>query len=186
MKFLSVFAALLLTSPFASAQVLISDFSDIGAQAFTPFNQSWNGGSPLTDQYVQNSGNISITAVNGGSPTGQGSFDAVFPGSNLQTPASVDLSGTLTLDLTARVDAGNTNSSLTIVLDDNQGIEIGSATFLTSEFTTSFSTVDAVFTPIGGGNISQAAVWTLSGDASPNDNVRMSFDNLTASSAAVP
>jgi len=175
MKKLFVLFALATICPLAPAQILISDFSNLSTQAFSPFGQSWNGGTPAADQFVQNSGNVSITSVNGGNPDGQGNFNASLPGSE-----SVNLTGMLTLQLTARVDSGNANTALTIVLEDGSFTEIGTATFLASSFNSSFSTVNAPITLAGGGDITNATFWTLSGDNVVGDTVRMSFDNLDA------
>ena len=176
MKKLFILLALMASSHFASAQVLISDFSSIGTQAFSPFNASWYNGS---NQFTQGSGFTSITSVSGGNPQGDGSFDAVIAGS---TP--LNLTGFNTLSLTARVDSGNTDISLGINLYDSSFTPIGSAIFSTSSFTSSISTVNASIALTG--NITDATYWTLSGDNIASDNVRMSFDNLSIGAVPEP
>ena len=184
MKRLPIVLILLATCRLASAQILISNFSDLADQAYTPFNSSWNGGTGSVDQFVQNSGYVSITPVDGGNPDGMGSFDAAFPGSDLNNPSSVNFGSITVLQLTARLDAGNNSGSFTVVISDENDVEIGQATFFASSFGSSFSAVNATFDLTGGGDATQATYWTLGGDAVRGDNVRASFDNLTAYTSA--
>jgi hypothetical protein len=175
MKKLLILSALMATCQLAPAQILISNFSNFSSQAFSPFNTSWNNGT--ADQFTQGSGFISITPVNGGNPTGEGSFDAVISGSTV-SPTPVNVTGLTTLSLTAMTNSGNTDSAITIFLRDSSFDVLGSATFLTSQFnSSSFSTVSTSISLTG--DITGATYWTLAGDGISDDNVRMSFDNLT-------
>ncbi|MFZ4682264.1 MAG: PEP-CTERM sorting domain-containing protein [Terrimicrobiaceae bacterium] len=156
-------------------QTLISDFSNIAVQAFDPFNGNWNGGSPAANQYIQNTGFIVIAPVNGGDPKGDGSFDASLAGTTPISFASITQ-----LSLTARVDSGNQATSVEVQIRDSAFTVIGSATFATSLFTSSFSTVSAPFVLGGGGTITDATYFRMAGDGVAANSVRVSFDNLAA------
>ena len=143
--------------------------------AFDPFNGSWNSGSPSTNQFIQNTGFIVVAPVNGGDPTGDGSFDAALTGT---TPISFS---TITqLSLTARVDSDNEVGSVVVEVSDSGFTLIGSSTFATSLFTSTFSTVSVPFVSAGGGVITDATYWRLAGDTSAANSIRMSYDNLSA------
>lgn len=156
----------------ASAALLLSDFSDIATQGFSPFNGTW--GTPV-DQFVQNSGNVSITSVSGGDPTGDGSMDASIAG-----VAPFDFTAYNTLSVTASKTALNESSTFSVSVFDSTFTKIGSATFIATNFTTSFSTQDAVFTINGAGEITDATYWSLTGDGISTNSFRFSFDNLSA------
>src|SRR2546425_9137109 len=94
----------------ADAAVVLSDFSNLAAQSPT-FSGSWRGGSPVADQFVQNSGFISLQPVNGGNPQDDGDF--------LVAPLAFSIAGLNQISLTARVDTGNAASSLIVLLYDN-------------------------------------------------------------------
>ena len=190
MKHLLALLVLLATGPSAFAQILISDFSDLAAQTYTPYNLSWNyNPTPQVsvDQVVQNNGFVSITPVDGGNPTGTGSFDGVLQGFVLypppQTPfMTVSFVGVVNLQLTVRVDSGNTDSSFKLTISDSNDVAIGQATFSTPSPTSGFSTLTASFHAIpGGGNPADATFWDLSGDSldgPDTTNVRLSLDSL--------
>ena len=168
---------ILLAPGWLSAQVLISDFATIGTQAYLPFNDTW--GVPV-NQFTQSAGFISITAQGGGDPNGEGGFDANIAGS-LDGSNPVDLTGYTHLSLTARVDAGNASSSTVVLIRDTAFEIIGTAQFMTSNFSTSgFNTVSAILDLQGyQGSISDAAYWTIAGDGFTG-SYRMSLDNLSA------
>ena len=176
------FVFLLIFPLVAQSQILMSNFSDLAGQAFSPFDSSWYGGSPAANQFSQDSGFVSFLPVSGGNPTGTGSLIANIAGSSLGSNP-VSFSGVTSLSLTVRVDTGNASTSVSIeVLDSSGTTSIGSAQFAASSFTSTFSTITAPFVLTGNGNVSTAAYWTMSGDANignPTD-FRMSFDNLTA------
>lgn len=154
------------------AQILISDFSNLNAQLFD-FNNSWFFGS--SNQYIQDNGFISITPVNGGDPKGDGNFSAALDGT-----APLDFSSITQLSLTARIDTGNQNGSVVIVVFDSLFDQIGLATFDSSLFTSSFSVAQSPFIFGGGGVATDAFYWVLGGDGSAGNSVRMSFDNVSA------
>jgi len=174
-KKLLVLLSFALSSLTLHGQTLISDFSDIAVQAFTPFNGSWDSGSPSSNQFIQNTGFILIAPVNGGDPTGDGSFDAALAGT---TPIS--FSAITQLSLTARVDSGNEVASVAVEVLDSTFTLIGSSAFAVASFTSSFSTVSAPFVIGGGGVVTDATYWRLAGDTVAANSVRMSFDNLSA------
>lgn len=156
-------------------QILISNFSSIGTQAFDPFNGNWNSGSPLANQFIQGIGFISIAPVDGGNPAGDGSFDANFVGAS-----PLNFSSISSISLTARIDAGNAISSVLIQILDSAFTQIGTAIFATASFTSSFTTVSSAFVVGGGGVITDATFWSLAGDGIASNSIRMSFDNVSA------
>jgi len=173
-------ARLLFLLPFvANAQILISDFSDIGTQAFTPFNLTWSFGDPAVAQFSQGAGFISILPVSGGDPKANGSFDADVAGS-AGGSNPVIVSSVTSLSMIARLDSGNASSAVSIVLRDSNFNQVGSAQFLASAFTSTFSAVSATFVLGGGGDPADTAYWTIYGDGVAANNFRMSFDNLVA------
>jgi hypothetical protein len=177
MKKLLILCALLATCQLAPATILtISNFSDLSAQAYSPFTGSWNNGT--ADQYTQGSGFVSITPVDLGNPQGDGNFNAIFAGST-SSPTSVNLTGlTDTLSLTAMLNTGNTDSLIKVTLRDASFNVLGTANFATSDFNSSSFSTESVSISLTG-NISDATYWTLYGDGNADDNVRMSFDDLT-------
>jgi hypothetical protein len=181
MKKLVILLTLLGLTHVAQAQILLSNFSNLSSQAYSPLNLSW-GFSEGQDQYIQNSGNVTITKVSGSGPNGQGSFDAVFPGDNTANPAdSVNFTGVVLMSLTAELGATNTDSEIVVSVYDSTDInEIGSAEFLTAGFTTTgFTTETVAFIPtLNGGNVTGAQYFNLTGDGSSTSVVSFSLDNL--------
>jgi hypothetical protein len=191
-KKLLVLAATIAMCESAHAQILLSNFSNLSSQAFTPFNLTWDyspdGGVTEIDQFAQNAGNVSVTPEGAGSPgpTGTGSFDSVFQGSDMNSPTSVSFLGIGSLVLTARLDAGNADTAFNVEVEDGSFNEIGSATFLASSFnSSSFSPVTAAFVLNGSGMITDATYFTLGGDLTSNQ-VRISLDNLQATASPEP
>ena len=158
---------------------MISDFSDLASQAYTPFNLSWNHASS-GDQYIQGDGYVSITSVGTGSPRGDGSFHAVFPGADKDSPFSVDMTGATHLQLTGRLDAGNTSTSWIVLVMDSEANTLGTAKFFSSSFTESFTTVTATFVLTGNGDLHSATYWILAGDGILGNIAAGSFDHLVA------
>lgn len=165
----------------ASAQTVLSDFSDIATQVsestFSTFTDSW---SAPVDQYTQNSGFVTIEPVSAGAPDGNGT---------LLIRQDIDLSQHTEISITARADAGNAAGVFSILFynpttgtPDSQGSSIG-YTFDATSFESGFTTVsidlsappdivDGVFDP--------AAVnyWEIEGNPPSSDAFRFSFDNL--------
>ncbi len=175
MKKFLILLSFALSSLTLHGQTLISDFSNIAVQAFDPFNGSWDSGAPSANQFIQNTGFIVVAPVNGGDPTGDGSFDAALDG---VTPIS--FSAITQLSLTARVDSGNEVDFVVVQVRDSGFNLIGTSTFAATSFTSSFSTVSAPFVIGGGGVITDGTFWRLAGDTAAANSVRMSFDNLSA------
>ncbi len=178
-------AAALLVLPVRAA-TLISNFDTFSSQYFPPMAISWALGD--VDQYTQSSGFISITAVGGGNPMGDGYFIAGMPGVDLNNPdaAAIDLTGSNFFNLTARVDAENASSIANLIFYDSEFTQIGSATFLATEFGSSFTTVSKAITFTGVGNIAQATYFRIDGDGISSNAYRYSFSDLTASAAPIP
>ncbi len=184
MKRILHFILLLLASgTLYSQDLLISDFDNIGTQAFTPFNGNWNGGDPLSDQFVQGANFISITSVNGGNPAGDGSFDATLDGGS-----PLDFTNITHLKLVARLDAGNQVGMVLVEIRDSNFDVIGTSQFATASYSSSFSSQDSSFVFTGDGVASDATYWRLAGDGIAGDNIRMSFDELatTPEPPAIP
>jgi len=169
----------LLLSFAAQADIVLSNFDNFSLQYFAPMGTSWNGGSPSIDQYVQNTGYISITPVNGGDPKGDGYFFAGLPGS-----ATLNFTGLTFLSINARVDAGNASSIFHIQLfDDVNPNPVATTTFTASSFTSSFSTQSAAIVLSGIGDITHITYWRMDGDNINSNSFRYSFENLSAITA---
>lgn len=175
-RILPLLAALALTTA-ANAQTVLSDFSDIAGDG-AAFLDTWNGGTPTSDQFVQNVGSISIQPVNGGNPTGQGIFEVA---------RGLDLTGFAAIEVTAREDAGNSVGVFSVIFfsDDGFGGQGGEQvfTFTSSDFAGSFASqsislsspsfTDPSFDP------TTITYWAIEGNYSePTDDFRVSFDHL--------
>ena len=172
-RILHLFFLLLASGTLHSQVILISDFENLSAQALS-FNGAWNGGEPFTDQFVQETDFISITSVNGGDPKGDGTLYA-----NLDGVVPLDFTGMTHLSLVAKVDAGNQVEKLVVEVRDSTFTVIGTSTFFTTSYNSSFSAQSAVFV-LGDGVLSDAAYWVLYGDSIGGNSIRMSFDELVA------
>jgi hypothetical protein len=167
----------------ASAQTVLSDFSDMATQVsespFSTFTDTWS----LPNQFVQDTTFITIEPVSGGNPDGKGT---------LLIRDNLDLSLHTELSVTAREDAGNAVGVFSIVFynaitgtPDSQGSNIG-YTFDTTSFDSGFATVSIDlstapdFVVIVDGEFDPTAVnyWEIEGDPSGTDDFRFSFDNL--------
>lgn len=151
--------------------VTLSDFSNLSGQGAT-FSGSWRGGSPAANQYVQNTGFGTITTVNGGNPQDDGDF--------LVEPVSTLNIGSLNqISLTLRVDSGNTDASLKVILFDDQLTSIA-ATFSLSGLTTgSFTTLQSTLSSNIGFHRNLVSAWQISGGAGvATNNTRVSLDNV--------
>lgn len=186
-KFLlsAVFVAAISTG--FSSTILVNSFTNFESQAFTPLSAPWgDGASTNNDQVIQSTNYITIAPVNGGNPTGNGSFTSVLSGTALSPGAPLDFTGYNYLIATARTNAGNVSSSFTVQLWDTTGTEAAVATFSAASFTSSFTTFTVALTQAGIGNIHQIQYFYLTGDGFSSDAVNASFQNLTASTTAVP
>jgi len=161
------------------AAVLVSDFSSFSSQLLPPMGITWSNAG--IDQYIQDSGFISIAPVNGGAPKGDGYFNAMLPGS-----ASLNFTGLNTLSLTARVDAGNASSILHVLFYDNTFTQVASNTFNATDFTSTFSTKDVTLSLSGIGDPTAVTYWQINGDGIASDAFRYSFDNLSVSAIPEP
>jgi len=105
----------------AAAQTVLSDFSALAGQS-PSFLDSWRAGAD--DQFVQDSGYISIVPVSVGNPESDGRF-LVSQALNLNDYAS--------LQFTARERAGNLTDSITIMFENAGGI-VREYTFAAGDF----------------------------------------------------
>lgn len=164
-----------------SSPVLISDFSSLSSDS-PVFDGTWSGGIPIIDQYSQETGFISITPRNGGTPTDEGNF-FVAPG---VWSGGMDLTNGGTnsvIALTARFDAGNLATNIVITFGDSE-FNSASATF--TGYGSNFSTQSIAFSSFDPGfNWAAVTDWSISGGLGFGDNFRASFDNLEAT-VAVP
>ena len=168
-----------------TATIGMGDFSSFSNISYLPMAGTWNSGSPLADQYTQGSGFTSITSVNGGNPQGDGYVESVISGTFGTPGAAQNFTNYNYLFATARVDSGNADTSFIIDLIASDGMTIvGSASFSTSLFTSGFSTIE---TPINWtGSATQVQYFQLGGSGNGSLADRLSFQNLTASTTAVP
>jgi len=174
-RILHLIILLLASGTLHSQVLLVSDFDNISTQSFSPFNGNWIGGEPLTDQFIQEAGFISITSLNGGDPKGEGGFDASLDGG-----VPLDFSGITHLSLVARIDSGNQVGGVVVEIRDSEFRVIGTSLFVSSSYNSSFSAQEAVFVLTGDGLVSDAAYWRLAGDGIAGNSIRMSFDDLVA------
>ena len=151
------------------AQVVLSDFSNLAGQNPT-FEGSWRGGSPIANQYVQNSGFISIQSVSGGNPLDDASDFFV-------TPSTFSIGSFVTVSVTAKIDTGNAASSFKLLLQDgNFKTEV--ATFSLASFNGSFSTQTSTLSTTSGFDSSHIVLWQIvSGNPGNSNAFRVSFDN---------
>jgi hypothetical protein len=171
MKHLLIVSISLALAFSSNAQILLSDFSDLNAQN-PAFNGSWDGGSPSVPQYIQGSGFISITPVNGGNPQNDGSFISLFD--NPITLAGFDI-----ISLTLRVDSGNTAPSFSIILYDS-ALATANAVFSLASFDSTFTTQQQNLIFDSGFNPNEVVAWSASGtNAPPDQPVRVSLDNVS-------
>ncbi|GEM_PF-2453510 len=164
----------------ASAQTVLSDFSDLGSQAVT-FEDTWS----LPDQFVQDAGYVTIEPVpNGGlnNPLGEGSFDVLV---------SLDLTGHSQLQVTARQDAGNNVGTFTVVFFNpdiiggptSQG-PVQWFTFNSGDFSGGFQTVSIDLSSPTGTDLdfdpTAVNYWSIEGDyfIQNTEDFRFSFDNI--------
>ncbi len=161
----------------ASAQTILSDFSDLGAQSPT-FNDSWS----LPDQYIDNGTDISIAPVSAKNPLGAGGFEVLM---------SLDLTVHSQLQVTAKVDAGNAVNTFTVVFYNPDGVGGPTSqgltrwyTFDATSFTSTFGTASIdLSSPTGSeAGFDPAAVnyWSIEGDyvTDAANDFRFSFDNI--------
>ncbi len=146
----------------ASASVLISNFGTDDSISGATFENSWVGAL---------SENTTFSTI--GSPaTDFGLFTLV---------QSLDLTGTTSFSISARLDSGNTAPGFTVIAY-NSLTDFVSADFSAASFTSGgFSTATGTFTTTGTFNPSSVTSWGISG-GSPSSTTafRVSFDNLTA------
>lgn len=157
--------------------ILLGDFSNLSSQAFSLFNGSWAGGSPVSDQFIQGAGFATVQPVNGGNPLGDGGFDAGFGGVS-------NFTGMWSMDLRGSVAPGNSNTSIRVTLLNGSFIPVANATFATADFSSTFTEVNALLNIMG--DLSSVEYWSLGGDGLPSNSVRFNFDNLAASSVPEP
>jgi len=185
LKYLAAVFILGISLPAAKAAIIITDFSSsftTTPQVLTPMNASWND-AISGDQYIQNLTNIEITSVGSGNPMGDGSFAAYVTLSLLPVDFSANSSY---LVLGAQLLAGNTNTSFTIQLRDSSYLVAAYATFLTASFNAaSFTNVYAP-TTMSTGAINDVQFFVIVGDGQGDTPVRVSFNNLEASSIPEP
>ena len=170
-----------------NAQILINDFSDLGNQGYSPFGNSWSGGTPVIDQYVPDAaGFVSIKPVNSGNPTGDGDYYSVISGTTASPGAALDFTGLGYVALTARIDTGNVANGVNLFLLDSTFTPAASAFFSASAFSLTFSTVtSALVADPAGGNIADIQFYRMTGDGT-SDAFRASFDNAVATSVPEP
>lgn len=170
----------------ATAQTVLSDFSDIAAQNET-FTTSW--GAP--NQYTQNAGFITIEPVEAGNPQGDGT---------LLVRMDLDLTVHTSIDVRAREDSGNQVGVFSIVFfnpqgpPDSQGTSVG-YTFSTADFASGFTTrsIDLSAPPdftVGEAPFDPSAVnyWQIEADPinGSTSDFRMAFDQLQLTTVPEP
>ena len=166
-------AVAILTATFAHAQiVVINDFSDWTAS--NPNGGFENG--TWASQVTQDTGFITV----GGSADNTGSVYLDLIGT-----VPKDLTSYSGLNLTARVDSGNAGGSFTIVVTDSGGNNAASATFLTSSFSSSFSTVTSSWTVLDALKLADANGFFIYGSGT-TDLFKFSFDTLSVGAIPEP
>lgn len=165
--------------------ILVSDFANLSGDGFNYFF-SWFGGTPSADQFLQNSGFVSIQGINGGNPTEDG-----FAQKNIAGPAGTNVNN-LQIELTAKLAPGNGASQAVIFLLDSDGTELDFSfpLLVNSPFNASTFTTSKIFvSPTNGVQISAGSdgVFDLSHvttvglagiDGGTND-FRIFYDNLS-------
>lgn len=170
-----------------NAEILINDFSDLANQGFSPFDNSWNGGTPTpVDQFFQDTGFVSIKSINSGNPTGDGGYYSVISGTVPSPGAALDFTGLGFVAVTASIDIGNVANGFNLFLVDSMYTPAASAFFSASDFSTAFSTVASPLV-VGGstGNIADIQFYRITGDGS-SDAFRASFDKAVATAVPEP
>jgi hypothetical protein len=160
-----------------SAQTTIESFD-----AFVPSQSLFSafGGSPPASQFIQNAGFITIAPVNGGNPVAGATFTKT---------KSLDLSGSVALSLTGRLEAGDEGSLIEIGLKDSNGTEFFSSIPASLFSTQAFSTVTVAIETNGPFalvlDLLHIEQWSIDTDnASGPKRFRFSFADLSALSTA--
>lgn len=180
-RILSVLA-IVCVSGTASAQTVLSDFSDIATQLSGDPNSTFLSTWSSPDQFTQDTGFITIEPQTPGDPKGDGGIDVI---------GDLDLTGFSTVELRAREDSGNAVGIVSIVFfnPSNPGDRTSQGdtreyTFTAADFGSSFTTLsidlsshtssDAGFDP------ADVNYWEIYGDpgGDSGEDFRMSFDNL--------
>lgn len=156
----------------AAAQTVLSDFSALAGQS-PAFLDSWKAGA--NDQYVQQSGYVSIEPVSGGNPQSDGRF---------LVATALDLNAFASLQVTAREGTGNLTDSITILFE-NSGGAVREYTFAATTFSggSFFTASVSLATPsYSDGNFDPAAVtaWSIEGNKlqAPVQDFRFEFDRV--------
>lgn len=160
-----------------SAQTVLSDFSALAGQSPT-FLDSWYHLPTTQPQFVQNSGNVSITPVNGGDTQSDGRF---------QIGVTLDLTAFESLQISAREGAGNLTGLFSVVFFNGQsgtgpeqGFTFSAANFAGGSFGTRTIALSAPTFTDPGFNSATVTAWSIEGDyaQTPVANFRFDFDNL--------
>ncbi|QBG46330.1 hypothetical protein EGM51_02530 [Verrucomicrobia bacterium S94] len=171
----------------ALSDVLITDFKTVNPLQYSYPGTTWS--SPVNQFQSFTDGSVSgqeVLPLSGGSPTVSGGAERL--GLNL------DLSGTLSLELTARLLSGNEASVIQVLLLDADGTR-ERFSFSSSDFnTSSFSTVRVDFSEglissggtVAGLDLSAITAYGVQGNYYDNDGAadaafNVQFDNLNAS-----
>lgn len=154
------------------AASVIDDFSDAASTTFSPWNGAWSSGG--VDQYTQGSGFISIAPVSGGDPTGDGDFDGIVAGGTQNFS-----SGFGSVQLTLRLDSGNTATSFIVRLRDSSFNVAATASFTAASFSIgSFTAVTQAWSVGGGGSLTDITYYTFGGDNLNPSAVRVSVGEI--------
>jgi len=175
MKKLLIASFLAILAGTAHANLLLEDFSSFAAE-LPSSDGSWSFGG--IDQYVQNSGFISVTPVSGGNPRDDGSFTL--------SNSSFDLTGLSWVAVSARVDSGNAAGSFSLTFYDGS-LNAATASFAAASFSSSFSTVAASLSYAGGFDSSNVVAWQIGGgNFTPANDFRMSFNQIDVMAVPEP
>lgn len=163
-----LFITLALAAAASLQAQLLSDFSDFAGQNYGPNGFSWD------TAVVQNAGFITV----GAPAVGSGSIDMAI-GTALNNTTIGLTAGSTQASLTARVDAGNAATRISVSLFDTGGVPVATASFFTSALTSSFTSVTAPLVLTGVGNPGAVLYFSVSGDGDNLSNFRASLDSLS-------
>ena len=160
---------ILLFAPLVGIAETISNFNTSDNIGSSIFNDTWVG------QYSDGGTFGSI----GGTATDFGSFINI-----LEAPVSIG--GDTHINLTARLDSGNSATGVTVVLY-NDFENYAYANFSSSLLTTNFTTLSVEFVAVGTFDASNVIAFGLSGGSpASTTNFRMSFDGISTSAIPEP
>jgi hypothetical protein len=168
----------LLTAPFASAQIQLHDFSAFESPTNTFFLGDWEltgdaaGSTSPRASFVQEAG---FYTFSGGTDSDMSSAFYFFD-------SPIDITGHSFLQLTARLETGNTAPAFTITLFDSNAIRATAVVASSTFEETNFSTFFTEFTFSAGFNTSDLAAFQISGNVFGGDQfLNFSVDNLALS-----